>query len=87
MESAEILQGLWIAIAVMLIVILYHVLFVVVDLRKVMRRVEDITAQIEETVMTPISIADSLLQHAVAFIEGKQETEKKEKKPAKKKKK
>ena len=45
-SSLDILHGLYIAVAVMLIVVLYHIIFIVVDLRKTMRRIESITEEI-----------------------------------------
>lgn len=62
---------LYTLVAVMLIVVLYHVLFIVVDLRKIVRRFEDITAQVEEVIMKPLSMADQAVQWVVEFIQEK----------------
>ena len=59
-SSGDILAFLYILIGVMLVVVLYHVLFIVVDMRKIMRRVEGITQQVEEVILKPISIADQI---------------------------
>ena len=40
-----LLSVLYALVAVMIIVVLYHLLFIVVDLRKIMRRFEDTTAK------------------------------------------
>jgi cell shape-determining protein MreC len=80
LSSGEILTGLYIVIGIMLIVVLYHVLFIVVDLRKVLRRIEDITAQVESVILKPISMADQILEWVVDHIESwKEEKGKKSK--------
>lgn len=78
----QIITGLQVAIAVMVIVLLYHGIFIVVDLRKVMRRVNDVTQQVEDMVMKPISMADHVLSWVVDYIE---EDKKKKKGKSKKK--
>jgi hypothetical protein len=45
----------------LLSVFLYHIIFVVMDLRQVMKRVNDVTAEIEEVIMKPVEAT------AVAF--------------------
>lgn len=83
LTSADILAGLQIAIAVMVIVLIYHLLFIAVDVRKVLRRVNELTESVEEMLLKPISMVDQLLQWSVETI---QENEKKKaKKVAKKK--
>ena len=47
---------------IMLIIVLYHLLFIVVDLGKVLRRVEDITAQVEAVITKPIAMADQIME-------------------------
>ncbi|MDA1209197.1 MAG: hypothetical protein O2904_04175 [bacterium] len=87
LTSIEIMNGLQIAVFVMLIIVLYHVLFVVVDLRKVLRRIEDLTSQIEDVIMKPLSVADHLLQWTVDLVEeqhGKLDKGKKKSKKPKK---
>jgi len=65
----QILAGLEIAIAVMIIVILYHGLFIAVDLRRILRRVDSVTKQVESMIMKPISVADSVLSWLLDYIE------------------
>ncbi len=64
-----VLYGL---VAVMLLVILYHVLFILVDLRKITRRFEDVTSQVEAVILKPLSIADQAVQWVSDFIAEKQ---------------
>jgi hypothetical protein len=47
LTSVDILHGLYIAVGIMLIVVLYHVIFIVVDLRKTMRRVASVSEEVE----------------------------------------
>lgn len=57
-----VLAGLYALVAVMIIVVLYHTLFIIVDLRKIMRRFEETTAQIEATLLKPLAIIDEAFQ-------------------------
>lgn len=67
----DIMIGLYIAVAVMLIVVLYHVIFIVVDLRKIIRRVDNVTDEVETVVMKPLSMADQAIEWLVAFFNEK----------------
>ncbi len=73
----DIMMGLYIAVAVMLIVVLYHVIFIVVDARKIARRISDLTEEVEAVIMKPLSMADQLLQWMVEFVQEKVEKHKK----------
>lgn len=73
----DIMMGLYIAVAVMLIVVLYHVIFIVVDARKIARRISDLTEEVEAVIMKPLSMADQLLQWLVEFVQEKAEKHKK----------
>lgn len=71
--------------AVLLVIVLYNLLFVVVDLRKVLRRIEVITNEIQNIILKPINVADHILEGIVKYIEAQDASSKKEK-PKKKKK-
>jgi len=73
----DLLLGLQILVFAGLVIVLYHVLFIAVDLRKVMRRVDTVTREIEKIVMKPVSVADQILEFAVSAIEGSKEGKKK----------
>jgi hypothetical protein len=75
-SPADIMMGLYIAVAVMLIVVLYHVIFIVVDARKIARRIESLTEEVETVIMKPLSMADQLLQWMVEFVQEKTEKKK-----------
>lgn len=70
-SSVDILHGLYIAIGVMLIVALYHIIFIVVDLRKIIRRFEHITDEVETVIMKPLSMTDKAIEWVSAFIQEK----------------
>ncbi len=69
LTSEQLIVGLQIAVLVMLIVLLYHSLFLVVSLRKIFGRVDDVTKEVETVIMKPLSMADKILQWFVDFIE------------------
>lgn len=72
-SSTDILTGLFVAVAIMLIVALYHVIFIVVDLRKMVRRAESISEQVETVLMKPLSMTDKALEWMVDFFQQKAE--------------
>ena len=80
MEGISLLSGLYIVVGVMLVVVLYHVLFIVVDLRKILRRIEGITAEVEGMIMRPLGLLDHLLQWITEWVEAQADRPKKGKK-------
>ena len=74
----SVLGALYALVAVMIIVVLYHVLFIVVDVRKIMRRFEDLSAQTESMLLKPLAILDKAFQWVLETMHRKQR--KKEKK-------
>lgn len=74
-----LLSVLYAAVAMMIIVVLYHLLFIVVDLRKIMRRMEDTTAQVEALILKPLAILDE----AFRWVMDHMHRSKKKKKAAK----
>ncbi len=56
-----ILSALFAVVAVMLIVVLYHVLFIVADLRRVVRRAERITRELQAVLLKPLAVTDEIL--------------------------
>ena len=66
--TADVLVYIRILVAIMLVVVLYHALFIVVDLRKILRRVEEITEQLESIIMKPINVADHILAGIVEYL-------------------
>jgi predicted Holliday junction resolvase-like endonuclease len=82
----DLATGLSILVSIMLVVVLYHILFIVVDVRKIVRRVEGITDELETVLLKPISLTDKALQWAMHTVEGqtKKATSKMSKKSSKK---
>lgn len=80
-SSLDILHGLYIAVAIMLIVVLYHVIFIVVDLRKTMRRIETVTEELQTVILQPLSMADQAMQWVKGFLEEKAKQHEKKKHP------
>ncbi len=68
---------LYAIVGVMIIIVLYHVLFIVWDLRKIARRFEDVTSQVEAVILKPLSVADQGVQWLIEFIESKAKKHKK----------
>ena len=83
--SADLLLYLQITIAVLLLIVLYHILFAVVDLRKIMRRIEGVTQEVEDVIMKPISMIDSILEWVLERIEKEDKSSRKKLKSGKKK--
>lgn len=75
----NLLSGLYIAIAIMLIVVLYHVLFIVVDVRKIVRRASKVTEELQDVILKPVGIADRAMDWVVGFLEGAAEAKHKDK--------
>lgn len=70
--SGDVLIYLQITVAVLLVVVLYHILFIAVDLRKILRRFESITREVEDIIMKPINAADYILEGIVQYLEEQQ---------------
>ena len=84
LTANDILIGLEIAVAIMIMVVLYHALFIAVDVRKIVKRIEDLTTQLEDTFMKPISIIEHVMEYALEMFEEKGKDLKKPKKKSKK---
>lgn len=84
--SMDVLTYLQITVAVLLVIVLYHVLFITVDLRKVLRRIETITNEVEGMIMKPINAADYILDGLMKYLDAQSETSKPKKKKSPKKK-
>jgi cell shape-determining protein MreC len=68
-DLGVIIGVLYAIVAVMVIIVLYHILFIVVDLRKIARRFEDVTSQVEAVILKPLAIADQAMQWVTHLIE------------------
>jgi len=82
--SGQLLIGLEVAVLIMVMILLYHALFVVVDLRKIMRRFSELTREVEDMIMKPLSIIDTVLEWTLESLEESMKPKKKSKKKKKK---
>ena len=64
-----VLSVLYAFVAVLILIVLYHLLFIVVDLRKIMRRFEDTTAQVEAIILKPLSVIDEAFSWVVDHVQ------------------
>jgi hypothetical protein len=71
MMNADFSSGLDALVSILVVVVLYNLLFIVVDLRKITRRIEGISKELETVIMKPLSLTDKALQWAVEIMEGK----------------
>lgn len=65
----DVLSSLWIVVAIMIVIVLYHVLFIVVDLRKILKRFDELTEQVESVLMKPLSLAEQFLGWVLLHFE------------------
>lgn len=49
-------------------IFLYHLIFVVMDLRQVMKRLNDISAEIEEMIMKPVEVVAQVMDWAQKIL-------------------
>lgn len=68
----------------LLIAVLYNFLFIVVDLRKVMKRIEVITKEVQNIILKPINLADHVLEGISKYMEEQSNNSGKDAKKAKK---
>lgn len=68
-----ILSALYAAVAVFLLVVLYHILFIVVDARKIVRRAERITRELQAVILKPLAVTDEILSWLLQVVQGQQQ--------------
>jgi hypothetical protein len=67
----DALTIIFLLVGVMIVVVLYHVLFIVADLRRVLRRMDHLTRQVETVLLKPLSMTDKVLEWVAAqFLQG-----------------
>ncbi len=64
-----VLSVLFAIVAVMILIVLYHLLFIVSDLRKITRRFEETSAQVEAVVLKPLAMIDEALSWVIDFLQ------------------
>lgn len=83
----DIITALQVLVALLAIIVLYHLMFITVDVRKIVRRFEKLTEEAEEAVMKPIAMADMVIEAALAWVESFNEEQNSSKKKSSKSKK
>ena len=71
LTAPDVLMFLLILLAIMGAVVLYHLLFLVTDVRRILKRVNDLVEKVEETVLKPITIMDRVLNSIIDLFDGK----------------
>ena len=79
-NTADVLHALSILVAAMLVIVLYHALFIVVDLRRILRRVETLTQEVESILRKPLQMTDKVVTWITHMIEAASEHHGKHKK-------
>ena len=64
-----VLSGLYAVVAVLFIVVLYHVLFIVVDARRIVRRVEQVTRELQAVLLKPLAVTDEILEWILQSVQ------------------
>ncbi|MFA6522789.1 MAG: hypothetical protein WCS85_00230 [Candidatus Peribacteraceae bacterium] len=67
--AGDVMLFLYILVGIMLLIALYHLLFILVDLRRVLKRVDELTKQVETFILKPIAIMDEILTAVVALFD------------------
>ncbi|MEK7218817.1 MAG: manganese efflux pump, partial [Patescibacteria group bacterium] len=65
--TGDVLTFLAILVGIMLVVVLYNVLLLFVDVRRIVKRADRLTERVESIVMKPLSIATSIDAFAVGL--------------------
>ncbi len=84
LSTDEVIIILQIAVFVLLLVLIFQLIFAAMSLRKVLKRVDTVTSQVEQIMLKPISLADTAVDWVAGFIEGHQKNKSTHKKTAKK---
>ncbi len=72
----QALMFLYMLVAVMLIIVLYHAIFIVVDVRKITRRAQNVTEEVQKVVLRPLSVADQIMDYVMGMINEKKHAKK-----------
>lgn len=67
-----VLSALYAAVAVVLLIVLYNILFIVVDVRKIVRRTERITRELQAVILKPLAVTDEILAWVLQFVQSQQ---------------
>lgn len=63
-STSQLIAFTYAAVALMLVIALYHVIIILVDVRKIIRKAANVSEHIESTVLQPLS----WVEHGVSFV-------------------
>lgn len=66
----DVMAFLTILALAMTIVLLYHVIIIALNMRRITKRADTVSKELEAVVMRPLSLADNAMEWAVGFLEG-----------------
>ncbi|MFA6038832.1 MAG: CASP domain-containing protein [Candidatus Peribacteraceae bacterium] len=75
--TGDVLTFLYILVGIMLVVVLYNVLQLFVDVRRIVKRADRLTEKVESIILKPLAIADEVLGNVMALFEGRGKKERK----------
>lgn len=70
LSSGDILTLLIILAVILVIVILFNIIFVTVSMRRVARRADTVSKEMEAIVIKPLQTADAAVEWVVSFLDG-----------------
>lgn len=75
----QLLIALNVLVTLLGIIVLYHLMYITLDVRRITRRVDRVTREAEEAILKPIAMADSIVETVKKFVEGSAQSESKKK--------
>ena len=76
LSTDDIIILLEILAFVLLLIVLFNLVFVSVSMRRILKRADTVTKQVEQVVLKPISIADATVDWMSHFLEGSKKQKK-----------
>lgn len=67
--ASQLLTGIYAGVGILLLVVLYHTLFIVVDMRKISRRCADLSERFEAALLVPLELVEHGLAWLVEYID------------------
>lgn len=77
MTNPDILFSLQVAIAILLLIILYNTIFIVVRVRAITKRIDTVSKDVEKVVVQPLQFLHTVSDIATSFLEKKSKKSKK----------
>ncbi len=67
-SAQDAITFLTILAIVMAVIVLYHVIFIVIRVRKITERVDDVTKEVEGMIMKPLSLMEESMAWVTEFL-------------------